>query len=166
MGAVKEITREVIERWEQHWPALKALNDETLTLDRGQEIAVERCVAICGDESSFRKIAKRWKECLLWLRGITVEYSRKSRAYRMLQVEEHLCDRNTRVMLAAEKRHRTEALRLGLMRDEDLRTDHQRRLRALMMHQHSDTAGKIEAQREHARIGYARPETLPRINGS
>ena len=50
-----------------------------------------------------------------------------------------------------------------LIRDGDLASDHEKSLRMLLMNQHNDTAGKIEAQREHSRIAMAAPETLPKI---
>lgn len=161
----KEITRELIAQWEQLRPALKALNDATLTMNRGEEITKERCVALCGgDEKLFKNMGKYWKESLLWLRGVTVEYVHATKAYRLIEVERHLVDRTNRVMRSAEKKHRTEALRLALIRDDDFNgNDHQRQLRALLMKHHNDTAGKIEGQREMARIALVQPETLPRI---
>jgi hypothetical protein len=69
-------------------------------------------------------------------------------------------------MRAAERKHREESLRLGLVRDMDMESDHQRRLRVLLMGQHSDVAGKIESQREFARLALIQPETLPQINGN
>jgi hypothetical protein len=66
-------------------------------------------------------------------------------------------------MRSTERRHREETLRLGLIRDNDLETDHQRKLRILLIQQHGDAAGKIETQMEFARLSRQRPETLPKI---
>ena len=66
-------------------------------------------------------------------------------------------------MRSAEKKHRMEALRLRVIRDGDLSSDHERSLRLMLANQHSDTAGKINSQREAARIAIAQPETMPRL---
>lgn len=161
-AAPKEVTREDIARWESTRPALKALNDATLGQPRGFSITVEECIRLCGDEATFRKVAKHWKDAVLWVLGITIEYEHKSKSYVFTSATHHLTTRHSRVMSAAEKRHRAEWQRLGVMRDGDL-TDHERRLRVFSMDQHAQVAGKIEASREHHRIAVTRPETLPRL---
>lgn len=163
----RPVTRELIQQWESSRPSLKALNDATLEMKRGEEILKTRCVELCGDEEEFKKVARFWKESMLWVRGVTIEYVHATKAYRLIEVERHLHDRHSRVMKSAEKKHRSESLRLALIRDDDFETnDHQRQLRVLLMQQHNDTAGKIEAQREHSRIAMAQPETLPKILGN
>lgn len=161
-SAPQEVTRTLVAAWEQKRPALKALNDATLEQPRGYAIQAARCVELCGGEEQFRKVARYWKQTIMWLRGITIEYEHASKSYRFIEVDRHLSNRQQRVMISMERRHREEAVRLGLIRDVDME-DHQRRLRALFMNQHSDVAGKIESQREHARIARLQPETLPRM---
>lgn len=158
-----EVTRETIAGWEQKRPALKALNDATIEKPRGYSIQAAKCWELCGGKGEFQKIAAFWKRSLLWIKGVTVEYDAAAKSYTFPLVEQHLTRRYARVMVSAERRHRGESLRLALMRDGDMSTDHERRLRLFQMAQHNDTAGKIEAQREHARIALANPETLPRI---
>lgn len=160
-----EVTRELVTQWETRNPALKALNDATLDKDRGYALPRDEAFRLAGGEEEFRKVATYWKRSILWLRGITIEYEAATKAYRFIEVERHLTVRHNRVMQSAERKHREEALRLGLVRDTDLGSDHQRKLRVLLMGQHNETAGKIEAQREHVRIALLQPETLPRING-
>ena len=160
-----EVTRELVSQWETRRPALKALNDATLDKPRGYAITKLEAVALAGSEEDFKKAAAYWKRTILWLRGITVEWEAATKSYRFIEVERHLTLRQNRVMQAAERKHREEALRLGLVRDTDMESDHQRRLRVLLMNQHAETAGKIEAQREYARVALIQPETLPRING-
>lgn len=161
-SAPQEVTRTLVAAWEQKRPALKALNDATLEQQRGYAIQAAKCIELCGSEEAFKKVAKYWKQTIMWLRGITIEYEHASKSYRFIEVDRHLSNRQQRVMVAMERKHREEAVRLGLIRDNDM-ADHQRRLRALFMNQHSDVAGKIESQREHARIARLQPETLPRI---
>lgn len=161
-AAPREITRENISKWEQRWPALKALNDATLDKARGYSIAVAECERICGGEKEFKKVAPKWKAAVLWVLGITVEYDHGAKAYRFIDVARHLTDRHQRVLRRHERTHRSEWQRLAVMRDADM-SDHQRRLRVLEMHQHNDAAGKLEGQREHARLALERPETLPKI---
>jgi len=161
-SAPKEVTRELVAEWEKRRPALKALNDATLDKPRGFAIEKSRCVDICGGEKQFGKVAGYWKQCILWLRGITIEYEHASKSYRFIEVERHLTSRHQRVMASAEKKHRAEWQRLGVMRDDDM-TDHQRRLRVLSMDSHSKAAGAIEASREMHRIALTQPETLPRV---
>lgn len=161
----KEISREMVEAWEKRHPSLKALNDATLDKPRGYVIAKSDAVAMCGGEKEFGKVASKWKECVLWLRGITVEYDHKSRGYKFIQVDGHLIDRNDRILRSHEKKHREESLRLGLMRADDLSSEHHQKLRVLQMNQHSDIAGKLNAQREYVRLALRQPETLPRIVG-
>jgi hypothetical protein len=164
-----EVTRELVEQWEKRRPALKALNDATLDKPRGWSSSKAELVSLAGGEIEFQKAAPYWKRCVLWLRGITVEYEAAIKGYRFIEAERHLTVRQARVMRSAERKHREEALRLGLIRDADMESDHQRKLRVLLMNQHSDTAGKIEAQREQTRIALIQPETLPslvRVNGN
>jgi len=165
-GQPAEVTRELVEQWERTRPALAALNAATLDKPRGYAIPKAEAVTIAGDEAAFKKVATYWKRSLLWIRGITVEYEAATKSYRFIEAERHLTTRQNRIMQAAERKHREEALRLGLIRDADLATDHQRQMRVLLMSQHSDTAGKIESQREFARLALQQPETLPRINGN
>lgn len=160
-----EITRESVAGWEQKRPALKALNDATLDKPRGYAIQAAKCWELCGGKGEFCKVAAFWKRSILWLRGVTIEYDAAARSYTFPLVEQHLTRRHQRVMAASERKHRGEALRLGLIRDADMTSDHERRLRLFQMTQHNDTAGKIEAQREHFRIAVAQPETLPRLPG-
>ena len=160
-----EVTRELVDQWEIRRPALKALNDATLDKGRGFALPRDEAFRLAGGEDEFRKVAIYWKRSILWLKGITIEWEAATKSYRFIEVERHLTSRHSRVMQAAERKHREEALRLGLVRDNDLENDHHRRLRVLLMNQHSDTAGKIESQREHVRIALLQPETLPRING-
>lgn len=159
----KEVTRELIAAWEQKRPSLKALNDATLTRPRGYAIQAERCIEICGTKEEFSKVAKFWKMSVLWVSGITIEYEPASKSYRFIEVERHLTNRNERLLKAVERKHREESLRLSLIRDADLESDHRRALRLLLRNQHSDAAGKIESQREFARLAVTRPETLPKI---
>ena len=161
-----EVTRELISQWETRKPALKALNDATLDRPRGFALPKAEAVKLAGGEKEFQKVATYWKRSILWLRGITIEYEAATKAYRFIEVERHLTLRQTRISKSAERKHREEALRLGLVRDGDLENDHNRRLRVLLMNQHSETAGKIESQREFARLALIQPETLPRINGN
>ena len=160
-----EVTRELVAQWEVRKPALAALNAATLDKPRGYALPRAEAVQTAGGEEQFRKVANYWKRCILWLRGITIEYEAASKSYRFIEVERHLTRRQERIMQAAERKHREEALRLGLVRDADIETDHNRRLRVLLMNQHSDTAGKIESQRQFARLALTQPETLPKING-
>lgn len=159
----KEVTRELVSQWEEKWPCLRLLNNATLDKARGFSISIAECERICGDKKTFRKISSYWKRCVMWLLGITVEYEHTTKSYRFIEVERHFVTRNGRIMRAAERRHREESLRLALIRNSDLETDHRRAMRVLLMNQHNDTAGKIEAQREHARIALAAPETLPTL---
>lgn len=159
----KEVTRELVAAWEQKRPALKALNDATLDKKRGYAIQVARCHELCGGEKEFQKVVGYWKQSVLWVIGITIEYEAASKSYRFIEIERHLTNRNARVMRSAERKHREEVLRLGLIRDADMETDHQRRLRILLMNQHGDAAGKIESQIEYSRLAISRPETLPKI---
>jgi hypothetical protein len=161
-----EVTRDLVGQWEARRPALKALNDATLDKPRGYAIPKAEAVTLAGDEKAFQKIVVYWKRCILWLRGITIEYDAATKSYRFIEVERHLTIRQSRIMRAAERKHREESLRLGLVRDMDMESDHQRRLRVLLMGQHSDVAGKIESQREFARLALIQPETLPQINGN
>jgi hypothetical protein len=165
-GQPAEVTRELVEQWERNRPALKALNDATLEKPRGYSLPKAEAVTIAGGEDEFHKVAGYWKRSILWLRGITIEYEHASKSYRFIEVERHLTVRHARVLKSAEKKHREESLRLALVRDADMESDHQRRLRVLLMGQHNDAAGKIEAQREHARLALSQPETLPRVNGN
>lgn len=164
-AAPKEVTRELISAWEQKRPALKALNDATLGKPRGFAIQKAKCVELCGSEAEFQRVADRWKRSVLWIDGITIEYEHASKSYRFIEVERHLTDRHSRVMKAAERKHRQEWQRLGVIRDADM-SDHERRLRVLLMDQHASAAGRIEASREHHRLALTKPETLPRINGN
>lgn len=161
-----EVTRELVSQWEQSRPALKALNDATLDKPRGWALPKGEAVRLAGGEREFKKVAGYWKRCVLWLRGITVEWDAANHAYRFIEVERHLTHRHERIMASQEKKHREESLRLALVRDGDLGSDHQRKLRVLLMGQHNDSAGKIEAQREYARLALIQPETLPKINGT
>ena len=161
-----EVTRELVAQWERNRPALAALNAATLDKTRGYAIPRAEAIQIAGGEVEFRKVANYWKRSILWLLGITIEYEAATKAYRFIEVERHLTRRQERIMQAAERKHREEALRLGLVRDNDFENDHNRRLRVLLMNQHSDTAGKIESQREFARLALMQPETLPKINGN
>jgi hypothetical protein len=159
----KEVTRELIAAWEQKRPALKALNEATIDKPRGYAIQVARCWELAGGDKAFMKVAKYWKQSILWVLGITIEYDAASKSYRFIETERHLTNRNDRIMRSTERRHREETLRLGLIRDNDLETDHQRKLRILLIQQHGDAAGKIETQMEFARLSRQRPETLPKI---
>lgn len=159
----KEITREAITRWEAQRPALKRLNDATLDKPRGHTITPAELVAIAGGPKEFEKAKGYWKKSILWLRGITIEYEAAIKAYRFINVEAHLTTRHDRVMRSAERKHRLESLRLSLIRDNDMESDHQRRLRLLQREQHNSAAGKINAAREASRIALAQPETLPKI---
>jgi hypothetical protein len=160
----KEITREAVMQWEEKHPALKRLNDATLDKSRGFAITRADAVALAGDEETFRKVRNYWMRSVLWLCGVTIEYEHKTKSYRFIEVDRHLIDRQNRILRGQERKHREEAVRLGVIRDADVATDHQRRLRALMMNQHIETAGKIEGQREFARLALTQPERLPRIN--
>lgn len=161
-AAPKQITREDIARWETRRPALKALNDATIDKSRGFSIAVDECIRLCGSESDFRKVASHWKTSVLWVLGITLEYEHKSKSYVFTTATHQLTTRHARVMASAEKKHRQEWQRLGVMKDEEL-SDHERNLRLFAMDQHAQVAGKIEASREHHIIALTRPESLPRI---
>lgn len=161
----KEVTRELVSEWERTRPALKALNDLTLDKPRGFMLAKSTAVEAAGGEEQFKKVANHWKSSLLWLRGITVEYEAVSKCYLFIEVERHITVRQNRIMKSQEKKHREEGLRLALIRDADFQSDHERSMRVLLMSQHHDLAGKIEAQREHARLALLAPETLPRIVG-
>ncbi len=161
----REVSRELITEWEKNRPALKALNDLTLEKPRGFTLAKSTAVEVAGGETEFKKVSKYWKQSLLWLRGITIEYEAGAKGYRFIEVERHLTARHTRIMKSQERKHREESLRLALVRDADIENDHHRKLRVLLMNQHNDIAGKIEAQREHARLAISQPETLPRIIG-
>lgn len=160
--APKEVTRETISRWEQTRPALKALNDATLDKPRGWSITKAEAERIAGGPVEFRKIAQHWRDSLLWVRGITVEWRHADKSYVLIEVDSHLSKRHQRVLASSERRHRSEWQRLAVMRDQDM-TDHQKRLRAFAMQSHSDTAGKLAAQRDHYAIAQTSPETLPRI---
>lgn len=163
-GRTNEINRELVQRWEVQLPALKQLLDETLDKDRGFEIPKERCLEICGDAKMLGKVLPRWKDAIVWLRGITIKYEPARKSYRFINVHEHLTERNDRIMRSSERRHREEALRLNLIRDVDMGdSDTQRKLRVLIVQQHIDTAGKLNAQREMARLALSQPETLPSI---
>ena len=162
----KEVSRELVSDWEKRYPALKALNDATLEKPRGYILPKAEAVLLAGGEKEFSKASGRWKQSLLWLRGITIEYDHSEKGYRFIEVSSHLTTRQERVMRSQEKKHREESLRLALIRDIDVATDHMRSLRVLLMQQHSDTAGKIESQREYARLALKQPETLPRIVGA
>jgi len=157
------LTREAITAIEARYPALKALNDATLDKPRGFIIAKAEAVRLAGGEKEFAAIRNRWKDSVLALRGITVEYKHAIRGYRFILAGEHMSERHMRILTATERKHREEALRVGFIRDEDIESDHQRRIRVLVMGQHSDLAGKANAQIEHARIGNLRPESLPRL---
>lgn len=160
----KEVTRDLVAAWEQKRPALKALNDATLDKDRGYAIQKARAEELAGGPIEFQKVATFWKRSILWLKGITIEYEAASKSYRFIEVERHLTARHDRILRSQEKKHREESLRLALVRDADMQSDHQRKLRVLLMNQHNDTAGKIESQREATRIALTQPETLPRLN--
>lgn len=162
----KEVTRELVADWEKRYPALKALNDATLEKPRGFCLSAAEARRLAGGEKELAKILPRWKRSILWLRGITVEYEHAAKGYRFLEVERHVTHRHERILKGQEKKHREEALRLALMRDGDMPTDHLRRLRVFQMNQHQDMAGKIESQREFARLALTQPETLPRLQGS
>lgn len=159
----KEVTRELVAAWEQKRPALKALNDATLDKERGFAIQKARAVEIAGGEDEFQKVATYWKRCVLWLKGVTIEYEASSKSYRFIEVERHLTARHDRILRSQEKKHREESIRLALVRDADMKSDHQRQLRVLQMDQHNRTAGLIETQREASRIALTQPETLPRL---
>jgi hypothetical protein len=162
----KELTRESIDALERQFPALKALNDETLDKPRGFVLAMAEAIRLTGgDEKAHKKAIKLWKECVLWLRGITVVYDHKNRGYRFTSVTEMLIDRQQRLSKSQEEKHRIESVRLAVIRDPDFSSDHERRMRLLLKQQHDDNRGRLNAQREHARIAYATPETLPRIVG-
>jgi len=161
-AAPTEVTRELVAAWEQRRPALKALNDATLDKPRGYAIQAERCIELCGGAEEFKKVARFWKDCVKWIRGITIEYDHASKSYRFIEVERHLTHRHEQVQRSLERRARREWQGLGVIRDEDM-SDHQRRIRMLAMDQLSGVAGKIEASREHHRIALAAPETLPRV---
>lgn len=162
----KEVTRELVSAWEQRYPVLKKLNDATLDKNRGELIPKAELVTLAGSEKEFNRVKEKWADSIVWLRGIKLAYDHANKGYRFITTEEHLVDRFSRVMKSSEKKHRNEALWLGLIRDADFENDHQRKLRVLQMQQHTDTKGKIEAQREHMRIALAQPETLPRIVGN
>ena len=147
----KEVTREQIAEWEKRRPEVKALNDATMDKPRGFLLPREQAWSLCGGESIFKKVAKYWKQSLLWVRGITVEWDHANKGYLLIDTDRHLTKRQSRVQRSAEKKFREEALRLGLMRDEDFDSDHQRKLRLLFMDQNNDSAGKIAAQRERLR---------------
>lgn len=159
----KELSRDQITVIETRLPALKALNDATLDKPRGFEISKADAVRLAGGEKEFTKAAKYWKASVLWLRGITIEYVHSIKGYRFIQVEQHLLERHERTLRACERKHRDEALRLGLIRDADLSNDHQRRLRILQADQHSHAAGVVNSQRAAIEIAITRPETLPRL---
>ena len=161
-----EVTREIVSQWEVRKPALKAVNAATLSKPRGFTLPKAEAVALVGGEVEFSKVAPYWKRSILWLLGITIEYEAATKSYRFIEVERHLTARQQRISKSAERKHREEALRLGLVRDNDLENDHDRRLRVMLMNQHSETAGKIESQREFARLALIQPETLPRIGGN
>lgn len=160
----KEVTREIISRWETKYPALKALNDATLGKGRGFEITRADAVRIANGAKEFNRIAGKWKDSVLWLDGITIEYRAKIKGYRFILADEHLIDRQKKTSVRLERTHRMEGVRLSVIRDADM-SDHQRKLRALLSNQHFDTAGKIASQRDIARIALTQPETLPRLNG-
>lgn len=162
MGKVQEVTRELVSQWESKFPELKQLNDMTLDKPRGYAIDVATIARICGSRKTLMKVLRFWRESVKWLRGITVEYHYPTRAYRFIEVDRHLGDRHQKRMRSIERQHRAEWQRLAVIRDDDM-TDHQRRLRAFAMQQHQDSAGKVEASREHYRIATTCPETLPRI---
>jgi len=159
----KQVTRELVAAWEQKRPALKALNDATIDKPRGYAIQVARAIELAGDKIEFAKVARYWKDSILWVRGITIEYDHASKSYRFPEVENHLTARYARQMKSAERRHRSEALKLSLIVDDDMQSDHQRKLRLLQRDQHNESAGKIESQREFVRIAMEKPETLPRL---
>ena len=161
----REVTRELVAKWELKWPALKSLNDATLDKPRGFALARNEAFELAGSEAAFKKVAKYWKRTAVWIKGITIVWEAATKSYRFIEVDWHFTEYQEKMMVAAERKHREEALKLGLIRDNDLESDHQRRLRVLLMNQHSDTAGKIESQREFARLALVQPETMPRING-
>lgn len=161
----QEVTRELVSQWEQRKPSVKSLNDATLDKPRGYAIPAAEAHEIAGGKEEFQRASTYWRRSLLWLRGITVEYEHATKSYRLIEVERHLTDRHQRVLRAAERKHREESIRLALIRDADVETDHNRRLRVLLMGQHNESAGKIESQREFARLAMVQPETLPRLNG-
>lgn len=160
----RQINRDDVSKWESVSPELKRLNDATLDKPRGYVLTKADAIAICGDEAAFKRVVLKWKDCLLWLRGITAEWCHAERGYRFIDTHYHLTVRNQRLLASIEKRHRYEALRIGLIDDGDLGSDHARRLRAMVAQQHSDDAGRASSQREAVRLAMARPETLPRVH--
>jgi hypothetical protein len=159
-----QVTREVLSQWESRWPALKALNDATLCMKRGEAIEVEKCHRICGDKEQFKKVASKWKQGILGVLGIMVRFRPKPLpAYEFVSVDYHLGKHHDRTLARAEKMHRSESLKLAMMHDDDLATDHQKRLRLFQRNQHSDAAGKINSLRDYNRIAIERPETMPKI---
>ena len=160
-----EITRELVTQWEAKRPALKRLNDATLDKPRGWSITKAELIAIAGTEVEYEHVKGYWRECLKWIRGITVEYAASIKGYRFIEVEYHLTKRQNRISKRAEKLHRQEWSNLAVIRDADM-SDHQRRLRVFSMDQHARVAGTIEAARNHHNIAVTQPETLPRIAGN
>lgn len=155
------VTREDVDRLEQKYPELKSLNAATLDKERSFLITKEECVRICGSEKGFNRIRTKWILCVLWLRGITVEYEHVSKGYRFLSVAYHLGDRHRKKLQKYEKTHRDEAQRLGVMRDDDL-NDHQRRLRVAAMESHANIAGNLNAALVRHETARVLPDTMPR----
>jgi uncharacterized protein YchJ len=148
--------------WELRYPALERLNAATLDKPTGTMFPRQQLWDICGGTDEFKKVCQRWSKCMMLI-GKTVEFVMKERAYIIRPIDYVLKERHQKQLASSERRHRKEALRLALIPNDMIESDHEKRLRMFNMHQHNETAGKIEAQREQARIGVERPETLPQM---
>lgn len=158
----REITLEMIERWESTSPKLKTLNEATRDKERGFILTKAEAITICGDEESFDEVKQKWKLSLFGRRGVTVTYAHKEKGYLLCKFEHHKASYEKRLR-SAERKHREAALALAVIPDADLPTDFDKRQRVYLMQLENDIASKINSQREFARVALTRPETLPRL---
>ena len=160
----RQLTRDDVSRLEIGNPKLKPLNDATINQPRGFSITKHELLAIIDepDERTQKKIIKQWKACIFWARGITVDYSAKIRGYVFPCADSELRGGHDKRLAAQERRLKKEALRLAVIRDDDL-TDHDKRRRMLLANQVNAAASKINSSRSMAMIWNRQPETLPRI---
>lgn len=157
----QQIDRTQIADKEKRYPAVKALNDETLDKPRGFILPVERGWEICGSEDEFKRVVGHWKECVQLILGIFVKYSHKHRGYEFVTTDQHMKEVIPREQRAIEKKLRTTSTRLAMIHDDDLGSVEEKRLRLFLVEQASAAAGRMNADRERARIAFERPETLP-----
>lgn len=160
---VEPITWDVVEDWIKAYPELRGPVEATKDEPRGFAISTEKMRELIGDPKKYPKILYLWKWAMKLVRGHDIVYEHKTKSYRSLTTSSQTIDKQRKLSEQAERRHKKEMVSLGLIRIDDLPTDHAKFMRAVAMMQHAEVAGKLNAQRVQVQRALTQPDSIPSI---